>query len=78
VQRYAFDKGYIFLRSSKNGEPRFIPLIGYASSLIELQVSKINSLECLIFASPNDPQKPYDIRTAWRAALTRANIDGTT
>lgn len=68
------DQGYIFLRSSKNGEPRFIPLIGYAFSLIEMQVSKINSPECLIFASPNDPQKPYDIRTAWRAALTRANI----
>ena len=28
----------------------------------------------MLFPSPDDPQRPYDTRSAWRAALQRAGI----
>ncbi len=70
-------QGIIFLQNSKNGEPRFIPLKGYAYNLIASHLShgKDCCPESLVFPSPGNSKRPYDIRTAWRAALKRANIN---
>ena len=68
------DQQLIILRSSKNGEPRFIPLKGYAYNLlIEHLLDRIDP-NAFLFPSPDDPQRPYDTRSAWRAALQRAGI----
>jgi integrase len=42
------------------------------ASLIETKFKR--GSQSLIFASPSDPSKPYDIETAWKAALKRAGI----
>ena len=68
------DQELIILRSSKNGEPRFIPLKGYAYKLVMEHFQENDKPNSLLFPSPNDPRKPYDIRFAWRVALKRANI----
>lgn len=72
-----FDEGFIYLKKSKNGKPRSIPLIGYACSLLTKHIEQQQNRHqnALIFASPTNPNKPYDIRTAWRTALKKANIE---
>lgn len=71
-----FKEEVIHLRTSKNGEPRIIPLRGYALTLlIDLKNNSRNSSgKLFLFPAPNDPSKPYDIRSAWEAALQRASI----
>lgn len=69
------EQGLIILETSKNGEPRIIPVKGYTHRILSLYLNSKNfEFNVLIFASPNDEMKPYDIRTAWLAALRRANI----
>lgn len=71
------EEGFIHLKKSKNGKPRFIPLKGYAFKLIAgfIEQQANPQKDGLIFASPKNPNKPYDIRTAWRTALKKANIE---
>ncbi len=71
-----FTEEVIRLRTSKNGEPRIVPLRGYALTLlIDLKNTVGNiSGRILLFPAPNDSSRPYDIRSAWEAALQRANI----
>ncbi len=68
------DQQLIILRKSKNGEPRFIPLKGYAYDLLIDHLPENGNPDALLFPSPDDPKRPYDTRSAWRAALKRANI----
>lgn len=69
-------QGLIYLQDSKNGDPRFIPLKGYAHELLSTHFSKstVAKVDTLVFPAPNNPAQPYDIRSAWREALKRANI----
>ena len=71
-----FAEGVIRLRTTKNGEPLTIPLMGYARSLLSDHQRRGRHLikEALVFPAPSNPSKPYDIRSAWEAALRRANI----
>lgn len=71
------NEGFIHLKKSKNGKPRFIPLKGYAFRLIAgyMEQQPNHQQDALVLASPTNPNKPYDIRTAWRTALKRANIE---
>lgn len=68
------DQQLIILRKSKNGEPRFIPLKGYAYTLLLEHLSENSNPNSLLFPSPDDPKRPYDTRSAWRLALKRAGI----
>lgn len=63
----------IKLKTSKNGRPRHIPLKGTALNLTAKIHGLTNGSE-LLFPAPHDPCKPYDIRTAWDAAVKRAEI----
>ncbi len=72
-----FVEEVIRLRTSKNGEPRIVPLRGYAQILLADLRSKAGnpSEKALLFPSPNESTRPYDIRSAWEAALKRAKIE---
>lgn len=66
----------IKLKTSKNKEPRLIALVGHAHYIIAslLDTKLKEDPQNLIFASPSNTFKSYDIETAWKAALKRAGI----
>ncbi len=53
-------------------ERRIVPLIGLPLELLKRVHSNRQSL--LVFPSPNNPNKPVDIRSAWEKALQKATI----
>lgn len=63
----------IELSATKNDEPRAVPLKGLALKLILHLCAERDHFE-LLFPSPTNPSKPYDIESAWQAALKRADI----
>ena len=66
-------KGAILLQVTKNGERRYIPLLGMALDL--LCTRYINqAADALIFPAPHSQSKPLDIRSAWNTALRNAGI----
>lgn len=67
------DQGSILLQTTKNGERRFIPLIGIALDLLCLKYIN-QSADSLVFPAPHSSFKPIDIRTAWETALRKAGI----
>ncbi len=66
----------IKLSITKNDEPRLVPLKGLAHRLITSIYEKLTYKESLLFPSPSNPLNSYDIETAWKGALKRANITG--
>lgn len=68
----------INLGTTKNDEPRSIPLRGLAFKLISeiCHQRKDGNPTDLLFPSPTTPLKPYDIETAWQACLKIANVKG--
>jgi integrase len=67
------DGGSILLQTTKNGERRFIPLVGTALHLLSSR-SGNETKESLVFPAPHSPSKPIDIRSAWNTALKKAGI----
>ena len=66
-------QGSILLQTTKNGERRFIPLVGIALDLLRSKyVNQV--IDSLVFPAPHSPCKPIDIRSAWETALSKANI----
>jgi integrase len=66
-----FEKGLARLATTKNGSPRINPIP--APALEELKkFRKVGN--GLVFASPNDPEKPFDFRVQWTKALERTYI----
>ena len=65
----------ITLHDTKNKERRLLPLAHYALQLMEEHNKVRNIASDLVFPSPSNPQKSWDSRSAWEAALKRANID---
>lgn len=66
-------QGSILLQTTKNGERRFIPLVGTALDL--LRSRHINqSIDSLVFPALHSSSKPIDIRSAWETALQKAKI----
>ncbi len=69
-----FSRKVIILPKTKNGEIRVLPLAGHALDLV-LEAGKSTHEESdLLFPSPHNSKVPYDIRTAWEAALRNAGI----
>lgn len=67
------DRGSILLQTTKNGERRFVPLVGMVLDL--LRSKYINqTVDSLVFPAPHALCKPIDIRSAWETALSKANI----
>lgn len=67
------DRGSIFLQVTKNGERRFIPLIGTALDLLRSKYTN-QAVGSLVFPAPHSSSKPIDIRSAWETALRKAGI----
>lgn len=67
------DRGAILLQTTKNGERRFIPLVGIALDLLRSRYAN-QSATFLVFPAPHSPSKPIDIRSAWETALKKADI----
>ena len=66
-------KGSILLQATKNGERRYIPLLGKALELLRAKYST-QAADSLIFPAPHSLSKPIDIRSAWNTALRNAGI----
>ncbi len=66
-------RGSILLQTTKNGERRFIPLVGTALDLLRSKYAN-QAVDSLVFPAPYSPCKPIDIRSAWETALSKANI----
>ena len=61
-------------RDTKNGETRSVPLTGYGLELLK-EHSKIRRIDStLVFSSPSDSMKPYDIKEAWKHAVKRSKL----
>ena len=67
------DRGAILLQTTKNGERRFVPLVGIALDLLRSRHSNQPS-NSLVFPAPYSSSKPIDIRSAWETALEKAGI----
>ncbi len=67
-----FDNQWIYLQQTKNDLPRTVPLSTEMQGLLKSHRTQKTFL--LVFPSPNSPEKPIDIRSAWESALKRANI----
>jgi len=65
----------ITLHDTKNKERRLLPLAHYALQLMEAHSKVRNITSDFVFPSPSNPQRSWDSRSAWEAALKRANID---
>jgi len=66
-------RGSILLQTTKNGDRRFVPLVGTALDLLRSKYANQNP-DSLVFPTPHSPCKPIDIRSAWETALSKANI----
>ncbi len=65
----------INLPMTKNGEPRDVPMTGEVFGIFsKLASSKQTDINGLIFASPNTPNKPVNIQSAWERVLCKAGI----
>lgn len=66
-------RGSILLQTTKNGERRFVPLVGMTLDLLRLKYAN-QTLDSLIFPALRSQSKPIDIRSAWETALSKAGI----
>lgn len=66
----------IILSTTKNSEPRHVPLVGNALKAISglLPLHAKPSPAALLFPAPTNPAKPYDIQSAWKASMKKAEI----
>lgn len=67
------DRGSILLQVTKNGERRFIPLIGTMLDLLRSKYTN-QTVDSFVFPAPHSSSKPIDIRSAWETALRKAEI----
>jgi integrase len=75
------DFGLILLKTTKNGEPRGVPVVKNACVAITTLRQKHAAqhrgrvkVDSLLFPSEDDPETPVEIRKAWDTALRRAEI----
>jgi integrase len=64
----------ILIETSKNGESRLIPLIGYAKKLLQEKV-RGHDFNAYLFASKNHLAKKANIRKRWESAVKKANLN---
>jgi integrase len=65
-----------FRPTTKNGEPRVLPLPGDIANLLH-ERDKVRRLDSdLVFPSPDNPTHPRNMWQAWAVARKRAGLDG--
>jgi integrase len=71
------EAGAITIQVSKNGDPRRVPLVNEAVTVLRAWRHRNDVVHLpllLVFPAPTDPSKPADLRRSWRTALRRAGI----
>jgi len=69
------NRSMIILQETKNNERRSLPVTHLALDLLKKH-AKVRRLDTdLLFPSPQNPQKPVDIRLAWENAVKKAGIE---
>lgn len=64
----------IFIETSKNGESRFVSLVGHAEELIATKVKEYDP-NSYLFTSKKHPSEKAYFRKEWEAALKKANLN---
>ncbi len=67
-----FENRWVFLQTTKNNAPRTVPI---SSEIIDILKARRGNGTELVFPSSHDKNTPIDIRSAWRFALKRANVN---
>ncbi len=67
--------GTIMLERTKNGRSRSVLITGLLLGLLQQRRNQ-QGADSLVFSSPNYPNQPIDIRSAWERALQKAGIEG--
>lgn len=70
-----FENKWVSLQKTKNDLPRTISLSPETHTLLKKQREE-KSANSLVFPSLGNPNRPIDIRAAWKSALKRAGIEG--
>jgi integrase len=74
-----FKNRELHLPTSKNGEPRDVPMSNEVFGVLtELAAKKRADISGLVFPSPYNPKRPIDIVSAWRRTLKKAGIQDAT
>lgn len=69
-----FVRRCIILHQTKNKEKRVVPLSGHAYDLIKA-LNKVRRIDTdLVFPSPNNPKKPWEVRGSWDFAIKNSGI----
>ncbi len=70
----------ITLATTKNSEPRHVPLVGNTLKAISalLPASKQPHPADLLFPSPTTLKRPYDIQSAWKTSMKKAKLENFT
>ncbi len=72
-QNVDLDKGRVILYETKNGDIRQVAITGHALELLKAH-NKFRRLDTNLLFPGKFPKKPIDIRSAWNAAIKRAEI----
>lgn len=64
----------LILHETKNNERRAVPIVGLAHEVLS-DLRKVRRIDSKLVFPARDPEKPVDIRNAWEAAVTRAEIE---
>lgn len=70
-----FAQGVVRFLKTKTHEPRAVPLVGEARTLLEHLAQRRRASEVYVFPRP-DGQAPVDMESAWRTARTLADLEG--
>jgi len=73
-----FDRREIYLPTSKNGLPRIVPMSESVHQIFLQMSAQPHSASDLVFPSPNDSDKPVDIKSSWERVLAKAKISDAT
>lgn len=74
-----FKNKEIKLATSKNGEPRDVPMTEQVYRVLcDLAESVQLNLSGLLFSSPTNPSKPRDIKSSWERVLKKVGIEDAT
>ena len=70
-----FDRWLLRFKHTKNGEPRYVPVVGPAQQVLQAQADRDPTGEGWVFKGSRDAA-PADLDMAWRAVRTKAGLTG--
>lgn len=69
-----FTQGVVRFLKTKTHEPRSVPLMGEARTILEQLAQRRRPSDVWVFARP-DGRKPVEVESAWRTARTLAHLE---